>query len=227
MIDCFVDVGSSFVGDIDQLFVIIVVIVGFWYLATKGMFLWLIWRFRAKEGVPAEYITGKEAHLKSWITVPHALIILCDVVLIVGAVRVWYNVKQFMPETQETIGIIGQQWAWTFVHAGPDGILDTADDIAMIDELHVEVDKTYQFRLESKDVLHDFSVPVWRLKQDAVPGRVILGWFEPTLEGEFDVQCAEMCGIGHGIMGARVIVESAEKHAAWVREVAGTEFAAR
>jgi cytochrome c oxidase subunit 2 len=165
--------------------------------------------------------------LKSWITVPHALIILCDVVLIVGAVRVWYNVKQFMPETQETIGIIGQQWAWTFVHAGPDGILDTADDIAMIDELHVEVDKTYQFRLESKDVLHDFSVPVWRLKQDAVPGRVILGWFEPTLEGEFDVQCAEMCGIGHGIMGARVIVESAEKHAAWVREVAGTEVAAR
>jgi cytochrome c oxidase subunit 2 len=132
-----------------------------------------------------------------------------------------------MPETEETIGIVAQQWAWTFVHAGPDGELDTADDIALVDEMHVEVGKKYKFRLESRDVLHDFSVPIFRLKQDAIPGRVILGWFEPTLEGEYGIACAEMCGIGHGIMGARLIVESSEQHAAWLRDVAGTEVASR
>lgn len=88
MIESLIPSGSSFSGDIDSLFILITVVVGFWFLATMGMFLWLTIRFRAKEGVPAQYITGKEPHLKSWITIPHALIILCDVFLIAGAVRV-------------------------------------------------------------------------------------------------------------------------------------------
>ena len=66
--------------------------------------------------------------------------------------------------------IISQQWAWTFIHEGPDGKLDTADDIRTINELHVKVDTLYHYKLESRDVIHDFSVPVWRLKQDAIPG---------------------------------------------------------
>ena len=106
----------------------------------------------------------------------------------------------------------------TFVHPGPDNQLDTDDDIAMVDELHLEVDTTYHFKLESTDVLHSFSIPVFRIKQDAVPGREITGWFEPNKVGVYDVQCAEMCGIGHGIMGARVHVETPAEHAAWVRE---------
>ena len=65
-------------------------------------------------------------------------------------------------------------------------------------------------------MLHNFSVPVFRLKQDSIPGRVITGWFEPTKTGEWDVQCAEICGIGHGLMGARVIIETPEAHAAWM-----------
>lgn len=227
MIDRLIQSGSSYSGDIDGLFLLICVVVGFWFFVTLFMFLWLVFRFRAQEGVPAQYITGKEPHLKSWITIPHAIIILCDIVLIAGAVRVWYNVKQWMPEDAEPIGIVAQQWAWTFVHAGPDGVLDTADDIAVIDELHVKANTKYVFRLESKDVLHDFSVPTWRLKQDAIPGRVVLGWFEPTLTGEFDVQCAEMCGIGHGIMGARVIVEDEAAHTAWVQKMSETQVASR
>jgi cytochrome c oxidase subunit 2 len=227
MIERLVPSGSSYSHDIDQLFFLVCAIVGVWFFATLGMFLWLVWRFRAQDGVPAMYVTGKEPHLKRWITIPHGLIILCDVVLIVGAVRVWYNVKQYMPETEQTIGIVAQQWAWTFVHPGPDGELDTADDIAMIDELHVQEGVTYRFRLESKDVLHSFSVPIWRIKQDAVPGRVILGWFKPTMTGEFDIQCTEMCGIGHGIMGARVFIETKDQHSAWLRQVTETSVAAR
>jgi len=65
-------------------------------------------------------------------------------------------------------------------------------------------------------VLHSFSIPVFRLKQDAVPGRVITGWFKPTRTGTYDIQCAEMCGAGHGLMPARVIIESADEHAKWM-----------
>jgi cytochrome c oxidase subunit 2 len=65
-------------------------------------------------------------------------------------------------------------------------------------------------------VVHSFSVPVFRLKQDAVPGRTITGWFRPTQTGEFDIQCAEICGIGHGVMGARIHIESESEHATWM-----------
>ena len=67
-------------------------------------------------------------------------------------------------------------------------------------------------------MLHSFSVPVFRLKQDAIPGRVITGWFKPTMTGTYDIQCAEICGIGHGLMPARIVIETAEQHAAWMAE---------
>ena len=69
-------------------------------------------------------------------------------------------------------------------------------------------------------MLHSFSVPVFRLKQDAIPGRVIKGWFHAIGTGQYDIQCAEICGIGHGVMFGRIHIESAEQHAAWMAEQA-------
>jgi len=209
---------SSFAGDIDNLVLLVTVLVGGWFIAAEGMFFWLIFRFRAREGVRSQYITGKEPHLKRWINIPHWLILACDAVIIVAAVRVWMLVKQDLPPADDSIRVIGQQWVWSFQHSGADKILDTADDILITDELHVEVGKTYHFLLESKDVLHSFSVPVFRLKQDAIPGRVITGWFKPIRTGTHDIQCAEMCGIGHGIMMGRITIETPEQHAAWIQE---------
>ena len=76
-----------------------------------------------------------------------------------------------------------------------------------------------------QDYLHNFSVPVFRLKQDAIPGRVITGWFEPTKTGEYSIQCAEICGVGHGLMGARIFIEDAEQHAAWMQQNGGVTIA--
>ncbi|NJN40008.1 MAG: cytochrome C oxidase subunit II [Gammaproteobacteria bacterium] len=216
MIEYFLPQGSSYAAHIDDLFTLIFVLVGFWFVLSMGTFFWLIFRFRAKDGQKAEYITGEEKSQKRWITIPHLLVLVCDVFIIVGAVNVWYEIKQYLPPSEQTVRVIGQQWTWTFVHPGPDGKLDTADDIAKVNELHVQKGVNYHYKLESVDVLHDFSVPVWRLKQDAIPGRVITGWFQPTLEGEFDIQCAEICGIGHGLMAARVFVENEAQHAAWM-----------
>jgi cytochrome c oxidase subunit 2 len=131
---------------------------------------------------------------------------------------VWASIKQDLPTADETIRVVAQQWAWRFVHPGLDQELGTADDIQTVDELHLKVNTLYHFRLESVDSLHSFSIPVFRLKQDAVPGRVYTGWFKPIKTGTFDIQCAEICGIGHGLMGARLIVESAEAHQQWLAQ---------
>jgi cytochrome c oxidase subunit 2 len=213
----FIPQASTYASSIDNVIFLVGVLVGFWFFVAEGMFFWLIWRFRAKEGVKSEYIEGHEKHLKRWITWPHGLVLVCDIIIIVAAVQVWYNVKQRLPEADATIRVIGQQWAWTFQHPGTDNELDTADDIFTVDELHVQVDQTYHFLLESRDVLHSFSVPVFRIKQDAIPGRTITGWFEPTIVGEFDMQCAEICGIGHGAMASRIFIEDQQAHADWIQ----------
>jgi cytochrome c oxidase subunit 2 len=213
----FIPQASTYASSIDNVIFLVGVLVGFWFLVAEGMFFWLIWRFRAKEGSRSEYIEGHEKHLKRWITWPHGLVLVCDLIIIVAAVQVWYNVKQRLPEADSTIRVIGQQWAWTFQHPGADNELDTADDIFTVDELHVQVNQTYHFLLESRDVLHSFSVPVFRIKQDAIPGRSITGWFEPTIVGEFDMQCAEICGIGHGVMASRIFIEDQQAHADWIQ----------
>lgn len=215
MIELFVDQASTYASDIDGLITLIAVLVGFWFIVTEGVFLWLIFRFRHKEGVKAEYISGKNPKHKRWINIPHALVLICDIFIIVGAIRVWVEVKQTLPEPDAIVRVTGQQWSWTFQHPGADRELDTADDIFTTDDLHVQVGLTYHYELQSLDVLHSFSVPVFRLKQDAVPGRTITGWFKATREGDYDIQCAEMCGIGHGIMTARLHIEGMAEHAAW------------
>ena len=212
-----IEVGSSYAEQIDGLILTVLIIVGLWFLAAEYVFLHFILKFRAKPGRRGDYIDGKNKRHKRWITIPHLCVLVFDILIIVVSFRVWHNIKMELPEDPDAVvRVIGQQWAWTFQHPGADGELDSADDIFTVDELHVENNKIYHFELQATDVLHSFSVPVWRIKQDAIPGRTITGWFEPTRTGEFDVQCAEICGFGHGVMAARVMVEDAETHAAWV-----------
>ena len=142
-----------------------------------------------------------------------------DVFIIAANILVWVNIKQTLPPKDNLIRVIGQQWSWSFVDAGQDGVLDTADDITTVNDLHVKVDETYHFELQSRDVLHNFSVPAFRLRQDAVPGRTISGWFKPTITGSFDIQCAEMCGYGHGIMGAAITVHSEESYTTTIAQI--------
>ena len=216
LIEALVPAASSYAKDIDFVWELVFWFVAFWFILSEGIFFYFIMKFRKKNSPKAEYISGEEKHQKKWITYPHIAVLVCDVFIVVAAVKVWYDVKQDLPPTDRTVRIMSSQWAWTFTHPGPDGKLDTADDIIKNDELHVEVDQLYHYELHSRDVLHDFSVPVFRLKQDAIPGRTIMGWFTPTLTGEFDIQCAEICGIGHGLMGARIFIESKEQHDSWM-----------
>ena len=216
LIERYVPSASTYSGDIDFVFSLVFWIVGVWFVATELVFFWLILRFRKRDGVKAQYITGELKSEKQWVHWPHMAVLVFDVIILFFAVKVWYGVKQDLPPAQETVRVVAQQWAWSFVHPGPDGLLDTTDDIKTVEELHVKVGTLYHFKLESRDVLHSFSVPVFRLKQDVIPGRVITGWFEATKTGTFDIQCAEICGIGHALMPGRIVIETPEQHTAWM-----------
>jgi cytochrome c oxidase subunit II len=216
MLERYLTAASTYAHSIDHLFILIAVIVGFWLIAAETIMFALIFKFRAKDGRPTQYITGEEKHLKRWISIPHFLVILCDIVIIIAAITVWYNIKQVMPPADVTVRVIGQQWAWSFQQPGPDGVLDTADDIRTVGEMHVVVNTTYHFELMSRDVVHSFAIPAFRLKQDALPGRTISGWFRPNRVGTYDIQCTQMCGIGHAMMAGRIIVETPQDHAAWL-----------
>jgi cytochrome c oxidase subunit 2 len=226
LIERYIPSASTYSADIDFVFSLVFWIVGVYFIATVAVFFWLIVRFRKREGVKAQYITGELKTEKRWVHWPHISVLVFDVLILVFAIRVWYDVKQDLPPAQETVRVVGQQWAWSFVHPGPDAMLDTADDIKTVDELHVKVNTLYHFKLEARDVIHSFSVPVFRLKQDAIPGRVITGWFQPTRTGSYDIQCAEICGIGHALMPGRIVIETPEQHAAWMASQSSISLAA-
>ena len=86
--------------------------------------------------------------------------------------------------------------------------------------MHVPRDRNVRFELHSLDVLHSFYVPELRLKQDVVPGRRIPGWFRATEEGSYTIACAELCGVAHGYMQGRLVVQSPDAFRAWLREEA-------
>ena len=80
--------------------------------------------------------------------------------------------------------VTAKQFGWEFLYTGPDGKFDTADDKMLEGDLHVPVDKVVRVYLRGKDVIHSFFIPVMRLKQDAVPGREIIAWFEADQDWE-------------------------------------------
>jgi cytochrome c oxidase subunit 2 len=227
MLERYLTGASTYAHNIDYLFLLIAALVGFWLIAAETMLFWLAFRFRHKDGYPTQYVTGEEKHLARWVTIPHLLVILCDIAIIVPALIVWYNIKQAMPPADRTIRVFAQQWAWSFQQPGLDGILDSADDIRTVDDLHVTVNTTYRFELRSRDVVHSFAVPAFRLKQDALPGRTISGWFRPNRVGTYDIQCTQICGMGHGLMAGRIIVETPQEHAAWLIRASSPALAAR
>src|ERR671922_310118 len=104
------------------------------------------------------------------------------------------------------------------VYPGPDGKLNTEDDVKFDNDLHVPVNKVVRVHLTSKDVIHSFFLPSLRLKQDAVPGRTILVWFEATKPGKYELPCAELCGFGHSGMKGWLHVHSPEEYQEWAAE---------
>jgi len=217
---------SSFAGDLDWLLHFITWIVGIWFVLAEAVLLFLVVRYRRRPGVRAAYQPARGLRAMSFVLVPCALILGFDLIIDAVAAPIWHKIKETLPPAQETVRITGEQWAWRFRLPGPDGRLDTADDIEVVNELHLPVGAVVQFELTAKDVIHSLWMPEMRLKQDAVPGRTIRGWFQPTREGRYEMACAQICGFGHTMMKAEVVVEGREAYDAWLKEKAGSAQAA-
>jgi cytochrome c oxidase subunit 2 len=86
-----------------------------------------------------------------------------------------------------------------------------------INELHVPRGRTIKLLLTSKDVIHSFFVPAFRLKQDAVPGAYTSLWFKPSVVGEYAMFCAEYCGTSHSRMQGRVVVMEPAAYQGWLK----------
>ena len=146
--------------------------------------------------------------------------------------RVWASIYfSDLPTNATIVEITGEQFQWNFHYAGPDGQfgrsdtklitstnyigLDRSDpvakdDVVSVGVMHVPVGKPVRVRLRSKDVIHSFFLPNFRMKQDAVPGMGIEVWFTPTTPGQYEVACAELCGLGHYRMKAALTVDESE-----------------
>lgn len=205
---------STFAGDIDFIYYLILGITGVAFVIVEIGLLWFIVRYRARPGKRARYTHGSMRAEIIWTAVPAVTVVALGVM----SSRVWTEVKghHSVPDGALAYGVRAQQFEWHFTHAGPDGRLYTADDIRLRNQLHVPVHRPVLLQMHSEDVIHSFFVPAFRVKQDVVPGMTTHVWFEATRTGTFDIACAELCGLGHYRMGATVTVHTADDYQAWL-----------
>ncbi len=207
---------SSYAGDIDGLMILIAIIVGVWLLIAEAVLIYFSLRFRRRAGQRATYLPGNTKRSLAWVLVPVGLVLACDFVIEAASGPVWEKIKVEVPQSNATVRIVGRQWSWEFDYPGPDGVLGTQDDIVATNDLHVPANAVVAFELRSNDTLHSFWVPALRLKQDAVPGRTIKGWFQGTKVGTYEIFCAELCGVAHTMMKGMLYVDSPEDYERWL-----------
>ena len=114
------------------------------------------------------------------------------------------------PPSDFVVDVTAKQFNWQVKHPNSDKVF--------LDEMHVPVNKVIHVDLKSQDVIHSFFVPQFRIKQDAVPGRSIIAWFEVTKPGKYEWPCAELCGFGHSGMRGWIYVHTAEDYQKWAAE---------
>lgn len=209
---------STFGGEIDSVFRLILYIVGFWFILSEAILFYFTIRYRRRGPKQAVYSRGDTPREAAWVLVP-ALVVLClDLSIDAAGHRAWDAEKGRLPEGTIEVAVTGKQFNWEFTYPGPDGKLGTADDVTLENELHVPVGKVVHLTLNSKDVIHSLWIPNLRLKQDVVPGRAIRAWFQATREGTYEIGCSELCGFGHYSMHGMLTVHGAQDYDKWMRD---------
>ena len=113
------------------------------------------------------------------------------------------------PPDSLTIDVVAKQWMWKFEHPGGQ---------REIDDLHVPVGQDVKLTMTSQDVIHSFFVPALRIKQDVLPGRYTMLWFNANRPGVYALRCSQFCGMDHSLMIGRVYVLSGGDYARWLQQ---------
>lgn len=234
---------SSHAAEIDQIIILIHYLMFILFIGWGIYFVWVLIRYRAAANPVADY-AGVKSHTSSYLEIAVAVI---EAVLLVGfAIPAWADrVNEVPPEGDATvIHIIAKQFEWHAVYAGPDGRfgrrdaslisptnaigLDRsdpagADDIYTINDVAFPVNKPVIVYLSSLDVIHSLGIAEMRVKQDAIPGMEIPMWWVPTLTGEFEINCSQLCGLGHYRMRAAVHSMPEADYDVWIAEQASLQ----
>jgi len=212
------DAGSTFAGPIDTMFTVILILTGIALVIVEvGVIAFMI-RYRARPGGRAFYTHGSTRAEVIWTAIPAVTMIVLG--LVSNHYWVLMKDKKSIPANATHFGVHAKQFEWQVTYAGADGKLGTDDDFTVRNQLHIPVNQPVAVELSSEDVIHSFFVPEFRVKQDAVPGMHITAWFQATKTGEFEIGCAELCGMGHDKMRARVFVNTPEEYIAWLTQQA-------
>ena len=205
---------STFGGEIDRLFYIIYYITGAAFILVTVLMLVFLVMYRHREGRRATYTHGNTALEIIWTVIPAIVFVSLSFM----SVSTWGKIKAHAPPADVQVQVTAKQFNWEIVYPGPDGKFGTEDDVQVDNDLHVPVNKVVHVILKSRDVIHSFFLPNLRLKQDALPGKDILVWFEAVKPGKYQLPCAELCGFGHSGMLGWLYVEAPEEYAKWVQE---------
>jgi len=208
-------------------------VTGIVFIALNGFLIWVIIRYRHRQGQKAHY-EPESKKLEWWLTIITSAGVIA---MLAPGLWVWARIVD-VPDDAAIVEVVGQQWHWSFRFPGEDGVLgqvevalmsvdnpfgmkpdDPAgrDDILIANpELHLPVNQSYKFVLRSKDVLHNFTVPQFRVKMDLVPGMTPYAWLKPTLTGRYDIMCEELCGVAHFAMRGAIVVEEQDEFNDWL-----------
>jgi cytochrome c oxidase subunit 2 len=238
-------------GQIDNLIGWIHIFMLILFVGWGSFFLYTIVRFRQSRNPVADY-SGVTSHRSTYLEVGVAVV---EGILLIGfAIPLWAARVDALPPENEAlvVQVTGEQFAWNVHYPGADRtfgrtdikLLDlqsnplgldrndpaAKDDITMVNQMNLPVNTPIIVRLRSKDVIHSFGVPEFRVKQDAVPGFTIPIWFTPTVttaemrtrtgnpEFQYEIACAQLCGLGHARMRGFVTVQTAEEFQKWMEE---------
>jgi len=224
---------------VDDLIIYIHLLMIVLFVGWLTYFVYALWRFNAKRQPKADHL-GVRSHASNYLELTVAGVEAALLVFV--AIPLWARASDVtrIPDAEDAtqIQIVAQQFAWNARYAGRDGEfgrqdmslvsstnvfgLDytdpkAADDVAVLNEIHVPVGKPVICYVSSKDVIHSFKIIAVRVTQDAIPGMRVPCWFKPTREGHFQINCAQLCGNGHAAMaGGMLVVESQKAFDQWL-----------
>ncbi len=204
----------SLLGEkVDYLYRIIFYLTSTAFVLTEGTLLYFVLRYREKPGRKAVYFHESATLEVIWWVIPGLILFF----LAVYQWNTWVQAKISVPKNDAIkIEIMAQQFAWNIRYPGPDGKFTTADDVSMINQLHVPEGKPVLIQIQSQDVIHSFYLPFLRVKQDAVPGIISEVWFQATKTGTYEIACSELCGMMHFAMKGELYIHTQKDFEKWL-----------
>jgi cytochrome c oxidase subunit 2 len=211
-IDWFPTQATSSADEIDTLYDVLLIVSVPIFVLVMTVAIYSVIRFRARPGDTGDGapIHGNARLEVVWVVIPF--------LLVAGlAAYAWITLNDIeeKQKNEMVVDVTGQQFIWNYRYKAPNGKLVQAS------QLTLPVDRPVKFEIHSKDVIHSFWIPQFRLKQDAVPGITTSWRATPTRIGTYEVVCTELCGAGHSLMRSNVHVVPKQRFVAWLNKQAG------